>query len=75
MDYGTLEAAEITTLEEIQGCYYGVTPPFDWFSAKEMYCIRFCFDEDAAVISKKGLYITEITIDSSVLDSIDFESQ
>lgn len=74
VDHDTSKAARFTSYEEIQGCYEGGTPPFDGYPAKKMYCTRICFDEDAAVISKKGLYITEKTIDSSVVDSIDFDT-
>lgn len=74
VDHGTSKAAPFTSFEEIQGCYEGATPPYDLYPAKEMYCTRICFNGDTAVISNKGLYITEKTIDSSVVDSIDFDT-
>lgn len=70
IDHGSSKAAELVSLDEVQGCFFGTTLN-DWGDQKKMYCYKLCMFEDRALISRKIQYVTQ-TLDGSLeLNSVE----
>lgn len=48
IDHGTSKAAELSSLDEIRGCFYG-TKYVTWDEIQVVYCTKFCVDSMAYV--------------------------
>lgn len=62
VDHGTSKAAEIVSLDEIQGCYYG-TKYEKWENVQVVYCTKLCIDS-LAYVQYKYVY-ANMNADSS----------
>jgi hypothetical protein len=71
IDHGTSKAAELVSLDEVQGCFYGTTLK-DWDNqTKKMYCYRLCLDENSALISRRIQYVEQVSDDSMKVTSVE----
>jgi hypothetical protein len=71
IDHGTSKAAELVSLDEVQGCFYGTTLK-DWDNqTKKMYCYRLCLDENSALISRRIQYVDQVSDDSMKVTSVE----
>jgi hypothetical protein len=70
IDHGTSKAAELVSLDEVQGCFFGTTLN-DWGDQKKMYCYKLCMSEDRVLISRKIQYVTQILDGSLELNSVE----
>ena len=71
IDHGTSKAAELVSLDDVQGCFYGMTLK-DWKDqTKKMYCYKLCLDGESALISRRIQYIDQVSDESFEMTSVE----